>query len=203
MAVTAAERARAYYVQNRDRILARVKARAEAKREEVAAYKREWWAKNAEQCRAEKRARYAANREQILAQQKAAYAADPEKAKQQVKRYRAANPENARAQKQRWVDSNRERYREQKRAYAKAHPEHGRMKIARRRARQRQVTVGEIDYRRVIARCEWTCGICGCPIEGAYHFDHIMPLAAGGPHTEENLQMAHPRCNVMKGAKVA
>lgn len=31
--------------------------------------------------------------------------------------------------------------------------------------------------------------------------DHVIPLAAGGPHTPENLQLAHLRCNAKKGAR--
>ncbi|MEQ9314739.1 MAG: HNH endonuclease signature motif containing protein [Henriciella sp.] len=30
-------------------------------------------------------------------------------------------------------------------------------------------------------------------------FDHIIPRAAGGPDTSENLQLAHARCNKVKG----
>ena len=30
-------------------------------------------------------------------------------------------------------------------------------------------------------------------------FDHIVPRAAGGPDREDNLQLAHARCNRRKG----
>lgn len=30
-------------------------------------------------------------------------------------------------------------------------------------------------------------------------FDHIIPRAAGGPDTPQNLQLAHARCNKIKG----
>lgn len=33
--------------------------------------------------------------------------------------------------------------------------------------------------------------------------DHIIPLARGGLHTEDNLQLAHYLCNVLKRDHVA
>lgn len=33
------------------------------------------------------------------------------------------------------------------------------------------------------------------------HIDHVVPLAAGGTHTDDNVQLICPGCNVSKGAK--
>jgi len=33
-------------------------------------------------------------------------------------------------------------------------------------------------------------------------FDHIIPRSKGGPDTHDNLQLAHARCNKIKGNKV-
>ena len=57
------------------------------------------------------------------------------------------------------------------------------------------------------------CALCGKPMprsrfEVAHAtiwkrerptFDHIVPRAAGGPDREDNLQLAHARCNRRKG----
>ncbi|MGB3626716.1 MAG: HNH endonuclease signature motif containing protein [Henriciella sp.] len=57
------------------------------------------------------------------------------------------------------------------------------------------------------------CALCGKPMPSTrFHvahasiwkrerptFDHIVPRAAGGPDTPENLQLAHARCNRIKG----
>jgi len=49
------------------------------------------------------------------------------------------------------------------------------------------------------------CAVChggletGGPLK--YHLDHIEPLALGGPHTDKNMQLLCPVCNVRKGAK--
>ncbi len=70
----------------------------------------------------------------------------------------------------------------------------------RRRARKYAVPVSRIDYEALLS--DMTCGICGGEIEGKYHFDHIIPLAKGGHHSQDNLQMAHPECNMSKGSKI-
>lgn len=54
----------------------------------------------------------------------------------------------------------------------------------------------------VIERDGRVCGICGGSIEGKLHIDHIYPVARGGKTILENLQPAHPRCNMSKGSKV-
>ena len=46
------------------------------------------------------------------------------------------------------------------------------------------------------------CGICGLPVDPKnWHLDHVTPLALGGEHSYANTQVAHPLCNIKKGAK--
>lgn len=47
------------------------------------------------------------------------------------------------------------------------------------------------------------CGICGKPIEDMKDctIDHIRPLSKGGQTTLENCQLAHFKCNLLKGDK--
>lgn len=54
----------------------------------------------------------------------------------------------------------------------------------------------------VIERDGMVCGICREPIDGPLHIDHIHPVARGGATVLENLQPAHPSCNLRKGARV-
>ena len=74
-------------------------------------------------------------------------------------------------------------------------------------AKQRGVEIGEaFSYLDVLARDEWTCRICGEAIDpglrhpdpGSATVDHVIPLAAGGPHSMENAQAAHFTCNCQK-----
>lgn len=63
----------------------------------------------------------------------------------------------------------------------------------------------------VFTRDRWTCGICKLPIDsqlrypdpGSASVDHVHPLSRGGSHSYDNVQAAHLRCNVSKGARVA
>lgn len=71
------------------------------------------------------------------------------------------------------------------------------------------------DYRkyklsaRELARRDGTdCGICGEPVDMDLRrsesymcpsVDHVIPRALGGTHEPENLQLAHLRCNQLKG----
>lgn len=62
-------------------------------------------------------------------------------------------------------------------------------------------------YRRtVLERCNYTCQLCHQPLDMKAHrnsdwapsLDHIIPIAEGGTHTMDNVQMAHRICNSYK-----
>lgn len=57
----------------------------------------------------------------------------------------------------------------------------------------------------VLIRDRGICGICSLVVgrDDKLHFDHIFPVSRGGKTTLDNLQVAHARCNLSKGAKVA
>lgn len=64
-----------------------------------------------------------------------------------------------------------------------------------------------INWRKVLERDNWVCGICGkpideskkCPDDDSPSVDHIVPLARGGAHVYANVQAAHFKCNWNKG----
>lgn len=62
----------------------------------------------------------------------------------------------------------------------------------------------EIDdalRRQVWFRDEGRCQICLTAIDsGDFHIDHVWPKSAGGPNELSNLRLAHPDCNLAKGA---
>ena len=80
-----------------------------------------------------------------------------------------------------------------------------------RRFRKRGLRSERVDPHVVFDRDEWTCKICGDPIDQGLEYpdpgypsiDHIVPLVRGGVHTYENVQASHLRCNLKKGARVA
>lgn len=79
-------------------------------------------------------------------------------------------------------------------------------KAARRRALQVGATVDAVSRWRVHERDSWTCHICGDPVDrdaiapdlAAAVLDHVIPLARGGSHSEDNLKTAHFYCNSVK-----
>jgi len=60
----------------------------------------------------------------------------------------------------------------------------------------------------IYERDKWICGICGKVVDKKLRYpdpmsksiDHIKPLSKGGQHTPDNVQLAHLRCNLSKGA---
>jgi hypothetical protein len=49
-------------------------------------------------------------------------------------------------------------------------------------------------------RCEY-CGLSQAGQEAAFHVDHVVPIAAGGETTFENLALACVSCSLRKGAR--
>lgn len=55
----------------------------------------------------------------------------------------------------------------------------------------------------VLRRDRGICGICWRPVDpDDFHVDHIYPVILGGSDAMDNLQTAHPLCNLVKGASV-
>lgn len=86
----------------------------------------------------------------------------------------------------------------------------GRVGKAARRARVRGTQIEPIDPIKVFERDGWRCQHCGKrtpPILRGSHkarapeLDHILPLAAGGSHTLDNVICSCRSCNQSKGAQ--
>lgn len=77
----------------------------------------------------------------------------------------------------------------------------------RRKARLRGVSPVVITVAHLFRRGDRNCGLCGQPVEKAHKYpspmsatvDHIVPLSKGGAHHIDNTQLAHARCNMVKG----
>jgi hypothetical protein len=58
--------------------------------------------------------------------------------------------------------------------------------------------------RRIIESSRHRCGYClSSQLNDGqrYHFEHLIPLSAGGTTIEQNLWLACPRCNLHKGTQ--
>jgi 5-methylcytosine-specific restriction endonuclease McrA len=87
------------------------------------------------------------------------------------------------------------------RAWRQANPLIVRQGYTRHRARKRQATIGDVSYVRILVRDGYHCYICNKPVSpGDIHFDHVIPLARNGPHSEDNIKVTHAVCNLRKGS---
>jgi 5-methylcytosine-specific restriction endonuclease McrA len=85
-----------------------------------------------------------------------------------------------------------------------------RMHRDRRRARKKGAYVADVVRQEVYRRDLWICQLCGKPVDpllampnpGAATIDHVVPLACGGTHEPDNVQLAHALCNSRKGARL-
>jgi 5-methylcytosine-specific restriction endonuclease McrA len=74
-----------------------------------------------------------------------------------------------------------------------------RIRTGERSVRSVLITIGLI--KRLYQRQGGICPACGLGMI-EWHVDHKVPLARGGRHEEQNLQLLHPRCNLSKGARL-
>lgn len=80
-----------------------------------------------------------------------------------------------------------------------------------RRARLALVEREQLNLADIAKRDAWTCGICETAVDPSLTYpdlasaslDHVFPLALGGAHTANNVQLAHLECNRRKGATAA
>jgi hypothetical protein len=100
------------------------------------------------------------------------------------------------------------------RAWIKARPElqraNSRECKRRRRLQRRAVAFERFTDREVFDRDNWTCGLCGDPVDRTLRFpnlmaaslDHQVPLNRGGAHTRANTRCTHFLCNSRKSDRL-
>lgn len=128
-----------------------------------------------------------------------------EKHRAYSRQYSREHPELNRAHRRTWIakEENRERERERLRLYKRENREKYSEYRQRRRARMRSCRVGKVDYAVIWKRDAGVCHICRLPVERREcHFDHVVPVGKGGPHSMENIKVAHAQCNMHKNAKI-
>jgi 5-methylcytosine-specific restriction endonuclease McrA len=106
--------------------------------------------------------------------------------------FRLANP-----------DSNAKNSRQYRLNNLEVERERCRAKESRRRAQKKGSLVHEeVVPLVVLERDDGMCGICLKDVDPTdFHVDHIVSLANGGDHSYSNTQVAHPLCNLRKGAR--
>lgn len=131
------------------------------------------------------------------------YEENKERYLERSRRWREENPDKVRQYRKDWEERHPERKRESRARYNRAHPETVLAWARRRRAKLAEVTVGEVDNKRVWKREKGICYLCGRPVpKSDVHYDHVIPLSRGGTHSEDNIRVTHARCNQLKGTKL-
>ncbi|MFD4858939.1 HNH endonuclease [Streptomyces atratus] len=82
-------------------------------------------------------------------------------------------------------------------------------KNRRRRAAKRGGVSEPYTLLQIAERDRGRCGLCGGPVlmaakvphPKAPTIDHVVPVSEGGDDTRANVQLAHFRCNSVKGAR--
>lgn len=100
-------------------------------------------------------------------------------------------------------ERNKDRIATQARAWHKAHPQSRLNGNHRRRARVAGVYAESVYMPELYERDKGICGLCGLDVSlNQASIDHIIPISIGGPHTMENVQLAHRLCNVARKDKL-
>ena len=170
----------------------------------------------------------AANLEKISTANANRYAKDPDKYKARSSKWRYENPERVVEALQKWFSENpnwrskwcsenKEKVIAAKLKYNLENPEKVLASYAKyrvenkskhrvhqqnRRARSSggKLSRGLAEKLFSLQRGRCACG-CKKPLGNDYHLDHIMPLALGGPNTDNNIQLLSAICNRKKSAK--
>lgn len=123
----------------------------------------------------------AKNREKVLALKRASYQRNKEKHQQRCREWQTLHPEKVKGYKRKWSVANLDKHAEY---------EH------RRRGLKRARTIEDCSEKiRLLRRkrfCHWCCDKIP---DGKVTIDHVVPLARGGLHSNDNLVAACLACN--------
>lgn len=122
---------------------------------------------------------------------------------EKIKAWRSVNKERCYEYRKKWAAENPEKAKHSVYKWQKNNPDACRRIVQNRRARERAnggvLSPGLVE--RLFKLQKGKCACCGLPLGTNYHMDHIMPIALGGPNTDDNIQLLRARCNIQKRAK--
>ena len=152
------------------------------------AYLYEWRRLNPEKFRAIQDKWDGKNEERMKDAASALYVKNRESKILYAKEYYEANKEQLAPKKKAWQTANLESSRRS---------DHKRRALKSRSGGALSKGLGE----KLFSLQKGKCPCCGLPLGDDYHMDHIIPLALGGPNTDDNIQLLRQRCNNQKHAK--
>lgn len=177
-----------------------------------------WRAENVERQREYRKKYYAENREILRAKklalrqqtraQEAAYSREYYQRKRLERlayaaAYRAANKALLQLRMQAWRDANKDIAHASQKAWLAKNPGISTVYTRERRARKSgnggRLSRGII--KKLMALQDGRCAYCLADLTLGHHLDHKQPLSRGGRHTDENVHLTCPLCNMRKHNK--
>lgn len=153
---------------------------------------------------AEQRRRYRLENAAVIASRKALYQSEnTARLSAKSREWHSANKDRAASYSRVYRSQNKEAIATNTKSWKASHPEVVRAHNQNRRAQKRE-RGGRLSANIVAKLFELQDGKCACceaVLGDDYHLDHRMPLALGGEHRDDNMQLLTAKCNMRKGAK--
>lgn len=175
------------------------------RRERERARKRAYYHANKERMKSQNRAWVKANRERANEIARTAYhRKDKAKIAERSRLDRARNPETNRKATRNWREKNRDKQRALIAEWSRRNPERRRAHAAKRRAlvAASPATFTVEQWLEIVERYGHRCAYCQRKPR-KLTMDHVVPLAKGGTHTDDNIVPACFDCNRRKHVKSA
>jgi 5-methylcytosine-specific restriction endonuclease McrA len=219
-----AKRFRKWRVDNQAHVRAQGRKHAAASRarhhDELLIKRREYYAKNAEKLREAARLYYLRFPEKCRESVKKSYLKNPEARRAYSKQWKLKHLERANENHRRWVSNNSNKKKQWHRRWYEKHsihvqeinkiwqkqnPEKAKLIRAgikgRRRARIKANGFERFSLKEILNRDGYRCHICTKRVlPKDLSFDHLIPISKGGPHTRQNVAVAHLSCNKKRAA---
>lgn len=176
---------------------------------------KEWGENNQDKVRKNKRAYYERNTSKVKESAQIWRIKNPESYRRSVRKYLSKNRFilRLRSRVKYWNNKEKElkkyaEYREKNRDLCNTRVRNSqkknplRLRLQNHKRRDRSGN-GKISVKRIHELFVLQAGSCVyCNVElSSYHVDHVKPLAKGGTHTDDNIQLLCPTCNRKKGSK--
>ena len=198
------ESARIYREKNREKCVAASTASRAKKPEQYKEKQKEYRERSADKIKIVSVLYRDRNRSEINASSRQWQVRNLEKFSAYQSEYRKKNSDSEKNRSSLWRRSNPERESARKSAYAKSHKEQRRLNEIDRRS-AKKFSGGKLSrdiHERLIVLQKGKCACCKNDLSKiGYHLDHIIPLSKNGRHSDENIQLLCPPCNLSKSAK--